>query len=410
MQGTMSHDRKERKLEKKTSVFENGLIWFGASVSIAELLTGTSFAGMGAARGMAAIIIGHVIGCTLMFLAGIIGARTGSSAMGTVRISFGRYGASFFALMNVLQLVGWTAVMTGQGADAAASAGGPGVFESRSLWVIVIGVLILAAVLIGVTHIGKLNVVVMGLLFVLTVILSVVVFGGGASFSKGSGALSFGAAVELAAAMPVSWLPLISDYTRTAERALPATLVSVITYGLGSCWMFIIGMAAAELVPSGSIAEIMLKAGLGAAGLLIVVLSTVTTTFLDAFSGGVSAAGIYDKINEKAAAAVVTAVGTLISLFVPDSFYENFLYLIGSVFVPMISVLAADYFINRNDSSARPVNWANFVIWAAGFIIYRIFMNIDTPVGSTLPVVVIVVIMCVIVNAAAKGINGKREK
>lgn len=95
MQGTMSHDRKERKLEKKTSVFENGLIWFGASVSIAELLTGTSFAGMGAARGMAAIIIGHVIGCTLMFLAGIIGARTGSSAMGTVRISFGRYGASF---------------------------------------------------------------------------------------------------------------------------------------------------------------------------------------------------------------------------------------------------------------------------------------------------------------------------
>ena len=76
----------------------------------------------------------------------------------------------------------------------------------------------------------------------------------------------------------------------------------------------------------------------------------------------------------------------------------------------MISVLAADYFINRNDSSSRPVNWANFVIWAAGFIIYRIFMNIDTPVGSTLPVVVIVVIMCVIVNAAAKGINGKREK
>ena len=28
-------------LTKKTSVFENGLIWFGAGVSIAETLTGT---------------------------------------------------------------------------------------------------------------------------------------------------------------------------------------------------------------------------------------------------------------------------------------------------------------------------------------------------------------------------------
>ena len=28
-------------MEKKTSLFENGLIWFGAGVSIAEILTGT---------------------------------------------------------------------------------------------------------------------------------------------------------------------------------------------------------------------------------------------------------------------------------------------------------------------------------------------------------------------------------
>ena len=407
----MSHDRKESKLDRKTSAFENGLIWFGASVSIAELLTGTSFAGMGFKAGIAAILTGHLIGCTLMFLAGIIGARTGESAMGTVRISFGKYGASFFALMNVLQLVGWTAVMTGQGADAAASAGGAGIFASAQFWTVVIGALILAAVLIGVTHIGKINIVVMALLFVLVVILSVVVFrDGNTSSQAGGNALSFGAAVELSAAMPVSWLPLISDYTRTAEKPLAATLTSVITYGLGSCWMFIIGMAAASVVPSGSIAEIMLKAGLGIAGLLIVILSTVTTTFLDAFSGGVSAAGIYDKINEKAAAAVVTVAGTLIALFVPDEFYEDFLYLISSVFVPMIAVLAADYFINKNDCSSSAVNWGNLAVWAAGFVIYRIFMKIDTPVGYTLPVVAIVIVMCVIVSAAVKGLNGRRKE
>ena len=36
---------------KKTSTFQNGLIWFGAGVSLAEILTGTSFAALGMARG-----------------------------------------------------------------------------------------------------------------------------------------------------------------------------------------------------------------------------------------------------------------------------------------------------------------------------------------------------------------------
>ncbi len=57
--------------------------------------------------------------------------------------------------------------------------------------------------------------------------------------------MTFGAAVELAVAMPLSWLPLISDYTRDAEKPVQATWVSVIVYGLVSCWMYVIGMGAA---------------------------------------------------------------------------------------------------------------------------------------------------------------------
>ena len=66
---------------KKTSVFQNSLIWFGAGVSIAEILTGTYFAPLGMAKGFAAILLGHLIGCTMMFFAGLIGGRTGLSAM-----------------------------------------------------------------------------------------------------------------------------------------------------------------------------------------------------------------------------------------------------------------------------------------------------------------------------------------
>ena len=70
-------------MEKKTSLFDNGLIWFGAGVSLAEILTGTYFSTLGFGRGLAAILLGHVIGCVLLFLAGVIGGNSRLSAMET---------------------------------------------------------------------------------------------------------------------------------------------------------------------------------------------------------------------------------------------------------------------------------------------------------------------------------------
>ena len=99
-------------MERKTSIFENGLIWFGAAVSIAEIITGTYLAPLGFSSGVLAIIIGHIIGCVLLFLAGVIGGRTGRSAMETVKMSFGQKGSLIFSILNIIQLVGWTAIMT----------------------------------------------------------------------------------------------------------------------------------------------------------------------------------------------------------------------------------------------------------------------------------------------------------
>ncbi|MBR0179242.1 MAG: cytosine permease, partial [Firmicutes bacterium] len=97
--------------QRRTSLFENGLIWFGAGVSIAEILTGTYFAPLGFGKGILAILIGHIIGCGLLFLAGLIGGRVRKSAMETVKMSFGQKGSLLFACLNILQLVGWTAIM-----------------------------------------------------------------------------------------------------------------------------------------------------------------------------------------------------------------------------------------------------------------------------------------------------------
>ena len=104
---------------KKTSVFANALIWFGAGVSIAEILTGTYYSTLGFGKGLAAILIGHLIGGVMMFAAGLIGGLEEKSAMETVKMSFGEKGSLLFVLLNVLQLVGWTAIMIYDGALAA---------------------------------------------------------------------------------------------------------------------------------------------------------------------------------------------------------------------------------------------------------------------------------------------------
>ena len=380
-------------MERRTSLMENGLIWFGAGVSIAEILTGTYFSSLGFGKGLAAILIGHVIGCLMLFLAGVIGGKSRLSAMETVKSSFGSLGGLVFAFLNVLQLVGWTAIMIYDGALAA-----DGIFSTgRWIWCLVIGVLIILWIVIGITNLGKINTIAMGLLFLLTLVLcKVIFFDGNVMTTAADDSMSFGAAVELAVAMPLSWLPLISDYTREAKEPVKATAVSAIVYGLVSCWMYVIGMGAAIFTGESDIAQILLKAGLSIAGLLIIVFSTVTTTFLDAYSAGISSESIVSTIKGKYAAIAVTVIGTLGAILFPMDDITDFLYLIGSVFAPMIAIQIADFFILHRDKREESFDWRNLIIWIVGFILYRIFMRVDLLVGNTLPDMVITAAICVI--------------
>lgn len=389
---------------EKTSLLGNGLLWLGAAVSIAEILTGTFIAPLGFVKGAIAILLGHLIGCTLMYLAGLIGGKTGRSAMETVKISFGNKGVILFSSLNVLQLVGWTAVMIISGARATVIASPVFGTWGEMIWSIIIGVLIIIWILVGMKNLSKVNVIVVGALFALTVVLSTVVF---KSSSAGTvdGSMSFGAAVELSAAMPLSWLPLISDYVRRAKQPAAATLVSSAAYFIGSCWMYIIGLGASIFAGESDIAKIMLKAGMGFIGIYIIIAATVTTTFLDAFSAGVSLKTIAPKLDEKWVAVTVTIIGTIMAMFTPIEQYENFLYFIGSVFAPMIAILVTDFFILKKDHTKESFNIINLILWATGFVIYRLFLTTDTAIGSTLPVMIAICILSILVDGGKRYVG-----
>ena len=144
------------------------------------------------------------------------------------------------------------------------------------------------------------------------------------------------------------------------------------------------------------------------AGLLIIVFSTVTTTFLDAWSAGVSSVSVSGKIKEKWAAVVVTVVGTIAAVVYPMDNITDFLYLIGSVFAPMIAIQIADYYILKKRSFTGSVNIINLLIWLIGFIAYRFLMRVDTPVGNTLPDMAVTIALCLIVHAVCPRRTGSR--
>lgn len=253
-------------------------------------------------------------------------------------------------------------------------------------------------ILIGIKNLGKVNTVAMSALFILTIILSFVIFTKGTMQNISGENITFGAAVELSVAMPISWLPLSSDYTREAKKPLKSTAVSVVTYSVVSCWMYVIGMGAAIFTAESDLVQIMVKAGFGIAGLLIIVFSTVTTTFLDAYSAGVSSESISSKISGKWVAVVVTVIGVMAAIFLPLDNITDFLYFIGSVFAPMIAIQIADFFILNQNKEETAFSVQNLVIWLIGFVVYRLLMHIDIIVGNTLPDMLITIMICVFVS------------
>ena len=382
-------------IHRRLSTPTLGLIWFGASVSLAEILTGTFFAPLGFEQGLTAILVGHIIGCILFWLVAYVSAKTGASAMGAASRSFGHVGSNLFAVANVIQLVGWTAIMVVSGA-AAANLLVPLLGEAG--WCVIIGALIVFWIAIGVKRMGRAQSFAAVLLLVLTFVASSAVFGGTPITPSGDEGLSFGAAVELAVAMPLSWLPVVGDYTREAKRPGAGATMATITYFVGSCWMFAIGLGCALFAGSDDIAAVMAQAGMGIVGILVVVLSTVTTTFLDAQSAGVSAESIHPKLNARICGIIAAVVGTALAIFAPVSNFEEFLYLIGSVFAPMAAIVIADYFIGHRDRSDVAVDWRNIVLWVLGFALYRVSLTWDIPCGNTLPVMVVIVLAAFVVE------------
>ena len=402
-------------MEEKTSLSGFGLfaLWFGAAVSMAEIFTGGLLAPLGFTQGLKAILLGHLIGGVILILGGYIGAHSKLPAIMSTRISFGRYGSYLFSFLNVLQLIGWTAVMIISGGRAANELGitlfG---FDSIHTWAIAIGLLIGLWIWLGNVGFQKLNVIAVILLFSLTLVLCGVVFQEGSILHvMPTDEMSFGSALELSIIMPLSWLPLISDYTRFAKSKKGGLIGSFMGYFIGSSLMYALGLAIALYAQDASVGTMMMALHLGFAALGIVLLSTITTTFLDAYSAGVTFTNIFPYMSERKIAFVMAAIGLMVALFTPIEQYENFLYAIGSVFGPLFAIVLSDYFIFKKEQiePTLALHVGSLIVWMVGVTLYYQFVTLDLPLGSTLPTMLATSIIFIITKKVMPSWTLKRS-
>lgn len=393
------------------SWFSLSLLWFGAAVSVAEILTGGLLASAGVRAGLWAIVLGHLVGIVLLGLVGLIGYRERMPAIMCTRISFGARGSWLLSLANVLQLVGWTAVMIQQSGKAL---GGIAThlwnIEATAVATLVMGGLIAVWTIWQSEGRYRNNTVTVVLLFLLTIFVSWVLWGKAAATPvvQGPGpTMSFHEAFELSFIMPLSWVPLVADYASRARSAKSATLAPALGYLVGSLWMYGIGFAGALFTGEADPTPMLLAAGLGIAALGIVVLSTVTTTFLDVYSAVVSARNISPRLPEKSLGIAIVVIGTIAAIILDSDLYINFLLMIGAVFTPLSAILLTDYFLLRLDFRKSQVDAASLFSLTCGVTAYFLFTTFGSPAGPAMSCIVLTLALHLIVRrVVARGAMG----
>ena len=331
------------------------VLWFDLSVGLLVMVTGALLVpALGTGRAFLAIGVGTLIGCVPLALVALAGEREGVPTMVLLRPVLGARGSFLPSALNVVQLVGWTAVeFWAMGEVANVASARMFGFESRVFWLSAVAIVCTALAVGGPVLVVRRWLERFGIYVLLgsAVWITVEVLRGSGAIwgSVGSGGLPFWLAVDLVIVMPVSWLPLAADYNRFARPGSGATLGTYVGYAVGNAWFYALGVllvlatgASADALGIGSAIV-----GLAGGGVVLVALlvGESDNAFADIYSAAVSTQNVASEVSQRGLAVAVGALGFLLALAFTAERYEQFLFLIGSIFVPLTAVFLADYFV-----------------------------------------------------------------
>ncbi|MEO8457940.1 MAG: cytosine permease, partial [Chloroflexota bacterium] len=232
---------------------------------------------------------------------------------------------------------------------------------------------------------------------------------------------NFWQGVDVVVALPISWLPLVCDYSRFAKRAGPAAVGTYVGYALANMWFFMLGVFYVQALHTDpgsfvtALVEMLLPMALGWLALIVLLFGESDEAFANIYSAAVSVQNLLPRVSQRLLAIVVGAVVIAVAISIDLVQYENFLFLIGGIFVPVFGVFLADYFVLQQrhydvaqlyELEGAPGHTAGvgvlaIVVWACGFLLYAccaqppwLLDNLDfiswtptwaTHIGGTIP-------------------------
>ncbi len=377
---------------RRLGTFDTAALWGNLGISLLlPIVAAFMVPGLSFTRALLAIAVGVAIGNLLLGWSARIGAQTGVPAMVLYRPALGRQGSYAPTVLNVLQNIGWGAfelLIIGTAA-AAISERALGT-SARPVWTIAFGAVVtLMAVggpLVVVRRwISRYAVWLVGAstVYLTVYVLTSVDFGTFLN-ARGDGSLPFWQGVDLVVAMPISWIPLAADYTRFSRTPRGAFAGTAIGYGIAHAWFYVLGVllilsniATDPGNPTGFVTAV-LAVPAGLLALAILAVDESDEAFANIYSASVSVQNAFPKLSQRKLSIVIGATCTALAIAVPLVQYENFLLLIGAVFVPLFGVLAAHHAVVRRGytsdeiyGTASGVRTWGIVAWLTGFVVYN---------------------------------------
>ena len=371
--------------QRRFSGLDQAVLWGDLSVGILVIVTGALLVpGLSLRQALLATAIGSAIGAAALAAVAVVGARDGVPTMVLLRPVLGTRGSYVPSILNLVQLVGWTALeLWAMGRIANALSIRVLGLDAYPLWLAVVTAGCLALALGGpvvvvrawLERFGVWVVAATGAWITFRAV-STGAFADAWSQPGVGGFASFWLAIDLAIALPVSWLPLVADYSRFAKPRAHTFAGTFAGTFVGNLWFFALG-AVLVLTATASpgvlgIGDAIIATGGGLVALLVLMVTESDEAFANIYSSAVSVRNIRPSWSQRRLVVAAALVGAALALVVSMEAYESFLLWIGSVFVPLFGVFAAETFVlGGGRAGSRNVDLAAFVPWVAGIAVYH---------------------------------------
>lgn len=381
--------------------FDYFVLWSSLAVGLLVLQAGGLLVpGLSALGAVFVAVVGSAIGSLMLALAGGLGSRYGVPTMVSLRAVLGLRGSYLPTVLNVAQLVGWGSFEILIMANSAVLITGQFLGSyTVYFWIIFFAVfcmvLGIGGPLIVVRH--WLEKFAIWFSYGTAVFITYVVV---SSFpqifsSGGDGSLPATLALDLVIAMPISWWPLISDYNRFSRSERGALFGTVSGYTFANSWFYALGALLVLAYPGEAVISSIVAITFGGLALTFLLVDETDNGFADIYSAAVSVQNMSPRCRQWKLIVAVTAVSVLLAGLVPGSWqsaYQSFLLYIGAFFVPLLGVVAVDFYVVRRGrygleefySSAKGLRVKQVASWFVGVAVYFI-LYVCTVWGSSIP-------------------------